>query len=90
MTRYHARPASRLASCPPSNRPGYGQPAQAAVRAPYGLLAAAAVASLPVWARWPLRLPYLPLAEATVVRLAGDGLVRSIRWVLVPTTEAAA
>ncbi|MDQ1741290.1 MAG: hypothetical protein QOE53_2942 [Pseudonocardiales bacterium] len=59
-------------------------------RAPYGILAAAAVASLPVWARWPLRLPYLPLAEATVVRLAGDGLVRGIRWVLTPTTEAAA
>ena len=59
-------------------------------RAPYGILAAAAVASLPVWARWPLRLPYLPLAEATVVRLAGDGLVRGIRWVLTPATETAA
>jgi hypothetical protein len=60
------------------------------VRAPYGILAAAAVASLPVWARWPLRLPYLPLAEATVVRLAGEGLVRGIRWVLTPVTETAA
>jgi uncharacterized protein (DUF2236 family) len=59
-------------------------------RAPYGILAAAAVASLPVWARWPLRLPYLPLAEATVVRLAGDGLVRGIRWVMAPVTEPAA
>jgi hypothetical protein len=37
-----------------------------------------------------LRLPYLPLAEATVVRLAGDGLVRGIRWVLTPVTETAA
>jgi len=60
------------------------------VRAPYGILAAAAVASLPRWARWPLRLPYLPLAEATVVRLAGDGLVRGIRWVMTPATGAAA
>lgn len=59
-------------------------------RAPYGILAAAAVASLPRWARWPLRLPYLPLAEATVVRLAGDGLVRGIRWVMTPATGSAA
>ncbi|MEO7261012.1 MAG: oxygenase MpaB family protein [Jatrophihabitantaceae bacterium] len=65
-------------------------PLPLAVRAPYGVLAAAAVASLPRWARWPLRLPYLPLAEATVVRLAGDGLVRGIRWVMTPATEAAA
>ncbi|HEY0166388.1 MAG TPA: oxygenase MpaB family protein [Jatrophihabitans sp.] len=65
-------------------------PLPLAVRAPYGVLAAAAVASLPRWARWPLRLPYLPLAEATVVRLAGDGLVRGIRWVMTPATGAAA
>jgi len=65
-------------------------PLPLAVRAPYGILAAAAVASLPVWARWPLRLPYLPLAEATVVRLAGDGLVRGIRWVMTPATASAA
>jgi uncharacterized protein (DUF2236 family) len=65
-------------------------PLPLAARAPYGILAAAAVASLPRWARWPLRLPYLPLAEATVVRLAGDGLVRGIRWVMTPVTETAA
>ncbi|HST47853.1 oxygenase MpaB family protein [Jatrophihabitans sp.] len=64
-------------------------PLPLAARAPYGALAAAAVASLPRWARWPLRLPYLPLAEATVVRLAGEGLVRGIRWVLTPTPDAA-
>ena len=58
-------------------------------RAPYGVLAAAAVASLPRWARRPLRLPYLPLAESTVVRLAGEGLVRGIRWVLTPAPGAA-
>jgi uncharacterized protein (DUF2236 family) len=65
-------------------------PLPLAARAPYGILAAAAVAGLPRWARWPLRLPYLPLAEATVVRLAGDGLVRGIRWVMTPVTETAA
>jgi len=64
-------------------------PLPLAVRPAYGVLAAAAVASLPRWARWPLRLPYLPLAEATVVRLAGEGLVRGIRWVLAPPTGAA-
>ena len=59
-------------------------PLPLAARAPYAALAAAAVASLPRWARWPLRLPYLPVAEATVVRLAGDGLVRTIRWAMTP------
>jgi uncharacterized protein (DUF2236 family) len=58
------------------------------VRAPYAVLAAAAVGSLPRWARWPLRLPYLPVAEATVVRVAGDGLVRTIRWAMTPPTAA--
>jgi len=51
-------------------------------RGPYGLLAAAAVALLPRWARRPLGLPYLPVAEQTVVRLAGEGVVRTIRWAM--------
>ncbi len=51
-------------------------------RAPYALLAASAVAMLPAWARLPLRLPYLPLTEATAVRLAGRGTVAGIRWVM--------
>jgi uncharacterized protein (DUF2236 family) len=59
-------------------------PLPLAARPPYAVLAAAAVGSLPRWARWPLRLPYLPVAEATVVRLAGDGLVRTIRWAMTP------
>jgi uncharacterized protein (DUF2236 family) len=53
-----------------------------AVRPAYGVLTAAAVGLLPWWTRWPLRLPYLPLAEATVVRAAGEGLTRTIRWAL--------
>jgi uncharacterized protein (DUF2236 family) len=53
-----------------------------AARPAYGVLTAAAVGLLPWWTRWPLRLPYLPLAEATVVRAAGDGLTRTIRWAL--------
>jgi uncharacterized protein (DUF2236 family) len=54
----------------------------------YAALASAAVASLPVWARWPLRLPYLPLTEETVVRAAGSGIVRAIRWALTPPPGA--
>ncbi|SDP14501.1 oxygenase MpaB family protein [Lentzea jiangxiensis] len=50
-------------------------------RGPYGILTATAVASLPVWARIPLRLPYLPIAEATGVRFAGHALMRGMRWV---------
>ena len=51
-------------------------------RPPYAVLAATTVATLPGWARWPLRLPYLPVAEATAVRLAGHGLVAGIRWAM--------
>ena len=49
-------------------------------RPPYGLLAAAAVALLPGWARWPLRLPWLPVTEAALVRPAGRTVVGAIRW----------
>ena len=57
-----------------------------AARPAYGVLTAAAVGLLPRWTRWPLRLPYLPLAESTVVRAAGDGLTRTIRWALTSPT----
>jgi len=59
-------------------------------RAPYSVLAAAAVGSLPAWARRPLRLPHLPLAEATVVRASGTSIVRGIRWVTTPPEAGAA
>jgi uncharacterized protein (DUF2236 family) len=51
-------------------------------RAPYAVLAATSVAMLPAWARMPLRLPYFPPAEATVVRVSGRVLVGGIRWAL--------
>lgn len=51
-------------------------------RAPYGVLAAAAVSMLPPWARLPLRLPYLPPLEATAIRPSGRILVSGIRWAL--------
>jgi uncharacterized protein (DUF2236 family) len=50
--------------------------------APYGMLTAAAVAMLPPWARMPLRLPYFPPIERTVVRTAGRAMVGGIRWVM--------
>ncbi len=51
-------------------------------RLPYAALAASAVAMLPAWTRPPLRLPRLPVAEATVVRLAGHSLVKVVRWAM--------
>lgn len=48
----------------------------------YGLIAASAVALLPLWARRPLRLPALPVTEAIAVRPAGDVITRALRWAL--------
>jgi uncharacterized protein (DUF2236 family) len=50
----------------------------------YGVLAAASVGLMPIWTRWPLRLPYLPLTEAVAVRAAGNALTRAIRWAMSP------
>jgi uncharacterized protein (DUF2236 family) len=57
-------------------------PMHPAVRPVYALIAAAAVGLLPRWARWPLRLPTLPVAEAVAVRPAGELVVRGLRWAL--------
>jgi len=57
-------------------------------RAPYGVLAAAATSMLPSWARRPLRLPYLPVAESALVRPAGHAMVQAIRWAIAPPGEA--
>jgi uncharacterized protein (DUF2236 family) len=52
------------------------------LRGLYLPLAGAAVALLPRWARWPLRLPWLPVTEATALRLGGEAVTRTIRWAL--------
>jgi uncharacterized protein (DUF2236 family) len=52
------------------------------LRGLYLPLAGAAVALLPRWARWPLRLPWLPVTEATVLRAGGEAVTRTIRWAL--------
>ncbi len=56
-------------------------------RAPYGAIAAAAVSLLPRWARRHLQLPYLPVTEAVVVRAAGEGITRTIRWAMAPPPD---
>jgi uncharacterized protein (DUF2236 family) len=57
-------------------------PVPLALRPGYGVLAAAAVALMPVWSRWPLRLPYLPVLERVAVRAAGVAATGTIRWAL--------
>ncbi len=59
-------------------------------RAAYPALGASAVAMLPVWARLPLRLPYLPVTEAVTVRAAGEVLTRTLRWAMESPAGAAA
>ncbi|WP_241831820.1 oxygenase MpaB family protein [Parafrankia soli] len=63
-------------------------PLPLAARVPYSALAAAAVGLMPAWTRWPLRLPYLPATEATWGRIAGHGVVSSIRWATAPRASA--
>lgn len=59
-------------------------PLPLAARGPYAVLAATAVSTLPMWARRPLRLPRLPMTEATAVRVGGTTLVKAIRWAMTP------
>lgn len=53
-------------------------------RAPYAVLTAAAVGLMPRWTRRPLRLPWLPVSERTVVRALGGAAVGTIRWAMTP------
>ncbi|MDQ3178349.1 MAG: hypothetical protein M3Q72_12525, partial [Actinomycetota bacterium] len=59
-------------------------PMPVVARGPYLALAAAAASMLPWWARWPLRLPWLPLTEATAITALGDAVTRTIRWATTP------
>jgi uncharacterized protein (DUF2236 family) len=53
-------------------------------RAAYGVLVAAAVGLMPRWTRRPLRLPWLPVSERTVVRALGSIATGTIRWAMTP------
>jgi uncharacterized protein (DUF2236 family) len=55
-------------------------------RAPYGVIAAAAVALMPAWTRLPLRLPWLPVSERFAVGPAAGAVTRGLRWVTAPPT----
>ena len=53
-----------------------------AARPGYGALVAAAIGLMPVWTRRPLRLPWFPVSERTVVRALGSAATGTIRWAL--------
>jgi uncharacterized protein (DUF2236 family) len=59
-------------------------PLPVVARAPYGVIAAAAVGLMPRWTRLPLRLPWLPVSERTVVRALGTAATGAIRWAMAP------
>jgi uncharacterized protein (DUF2236 family) len=58
-------------------------------RPPYGVLVAAAVGLMPRWTRLPLRLPWLPVSEHTVVRVLGTIATGAIRWAMAPSRPTA-
>jgi len=60
-----------------------------AARPAYGVLIAAAVALLPRWTRLPLRLPWLPVSERTVVRALGTVATGTIRWAMTSGVDEA-
>lgn len=67
----------------------FSPPLPLLLRPAYGVLTATAVGLLPRWARWPLRLPYLPVTEEVGVRAAGELLTRTLRWAMSAPAEEA-
>ncbi len=57
-------------------------PLPLAARPGYAALAAGAVSMLPRWARWPLRLPWLPVTEQLVGRRVGGAATGVVRWAM--------
>ncbi len=55
-----------------------------AARPAYGVLVAAAVGSLPDWARRELRLPWAPVTGPPVTRALGRAATSTIRWAMSP------
>lgn len=51
-------------------------------RPAYFVLVAAAVGLMPAWTRIPLRLPLMPVAERTVVKVLGGAATGTIRWAM--------
>jgi uncharacterized protein (DUF2236 family) len=63
-------------------------PVQTAARVPYALIASAAVATLPVWARGMLRLPWVPLVDGAVTKPIGRAVAGTLRWAAGAFTDA--
>jgi uncharacterized protein (DUF2236 family) len=59
-------------------------PVPLAMRLPYSMLSAAAIGLMPRWTRLALRLPYMPVTEATAVRASGSIITKAIRWAMRP------
>ena len=59
-------------------------PVPLALRLPYSMLSAAAIGMMPRWTRLALRLPYMPVTEATAVRASGSIITKAIRWAMHP------
>ncbi|MEP6981257.1 MAG: oxygenase MpaB family protein [Nakamurella sp.] len=59
-------------------------PLPLAARPGYGMLAAAAVSTMPAWARRELRLPRVPLLDWAVGEPLGKIATSTIRWAMVP------
>jgi uncharacterized protein (DUF2236 family) len=76
-----ARDAVRFLVVPPLPLPA---------RAPYAIVAAAASASLPGFARRALRLPLPPLAEPVLIRPAATALLAGLGWALEENRNAEA
>ncbi len=55
-----------------------------AARPAYGVLIAAAIGSMPAWARRDLRLPWLPVTGPAVTRALGKAATSTIRWAMRP------
>lgn len=60
-----------------------------AARPAYSVLMAAGVALMPAWTRRPLRLPWLPVSERTVVRALGTLATGTIRWAMTSGVDEA-
>jgi uncharacterized protein (DUF2236 family) len=58
-------------------------PLDAPSRVVYTTLCAAAVSTLPVWARADLRLPWLPVTERFAFRPLGTAISKVLRWAMV-------
>lgn len=62
----------------------FSAPLPVVARGPYAILSATAVSLLPVWARLPLLLPWLPVSEKMIVAPAGKVLIGTLRWAMAP------